>query len=64
MGKYRNDSLKMSVNAVLTKSLINGRTNGKPGFHILFMRKSAVFSVNLSKKLCSIDAEMTMRIQC
>lgn len=43
-GKYLNDSLNISVNAVLTKSLINGRTNGKPGCHMLLIRKSAVFS--------------------
>lgn len=44
MGKYRNESLKISVNAVLTKSFINGRTNGKPGLHMLFIIKSAAFS--------------------
>lgn len=51
MGKYLNDSLKISVNAVETKSLISGRTNGKPGRHILFMKKSAVFSVRKRRVL-------------
>lgn len=50
MGKWRNESLNISVNAVLTKSFIKGRTNGKPGLHILFIRKSAVFSEKNEQK--------------
>lgn len=46
MGKYLNDSLKMSVNAVLTKSFINGLRNGNPGCHILLIKKSATPSKN------------------
>lgn len=34
----------MSVKAVLTSSLMSGRTNGKPGCHMLLMRKSPMFS--------------------
>ncbi len=34
----------MSVNAVLTNSLINGFIKGNPGLHMLLIRKSAACS--------------------
>lgn len=47
MGKYLNDSLKMSVKAVDTRSFISGLMNGKPGCQALLIRKSAIDSITI-----------------
>lgn len=46
-GKYLKESLKMSVNAVDTKSLISGLISGKTGCHALLMKKPTTFSITL-----------------
>ena len=38
----------MSVNAVLTKSLIRGLINGNDGCQALFMKKSAIDSIKIN----------------
>lgn len=42
--RNRNDSLKISVKAVLTRSLMRGLINGNPICHIELMKKSPIFS--------------------
>ena len=44
IGKYLNESLKISVNAEETKSSISGFMNGKNGCQVVFIRKSAIDS--------------------
>lgn len=46
MSRYLNESLKISVNALLIKSLISGFTNGNVGCHRLLIAKSAVLSMS------------------
>jgi hypothetical protein len=43
-GKYRNDSLKISVKAVDTRSLTSGKIKGKLGAQKLLIAKSATDS--------------------
>lgn len=46
-GKYRKESLKISVKAVDTRSFIKGLMKGKAGCHALLMKKPATFSITL-----------------
>lgn len=64
IGKYRNDSLKISVKAVLTRSFINGFKNGKPGCHTLLIRKSAAVSILISTKLLLIIKLENLKPKC